>query len=203
MANEYVTSAALKATLSITGETYADADIAIALESASRAVDGICGRRFYADADATQVRVYSPSSRDLLRIDDLITLTSLKTDPGGDGTYEQTWTLNTDMVLEPLNPELIDATNRQPWTLIRRHPRGSYYFPADYPRSVQVTGKFGWPAVPAPVQTATSILASILLKRMREAPFGVVALGVDTAARIASTDRQVLALLTPYRRFRV
>lgn len=205
MANEYQTSAALKATLELTGETFADADVALALTAASRGIDQYTHRRFYADGDTSQVRVYSPWEKDLLRIDDLITLTSLKTDPGGDNVFENTWVLNDDFVLEPLNPELVDGTVKEPWTLIRRHPNADFEFTVKYPRTVQVTGKFGWPVVPDAIKTATVILAAKLLKRTREAPFGVVTVGIDAGAamRIARTDPDVRFLADPYVRGKV
>lgn len=191
MANEYVTAAAFKATLSLTGETYADADINVALEAASRGLDELCGRRFWVDADAAQVRYYQPINRDIVRVDDIVTLTTLQTDPGGDGTYESTWTLNTDHVLEPANA----VADSRPYELIVRHPTGNYYFPVGIPRGVKVTGKFGWAAVPPAIVQATTILASQLLRRSREAPFGIVSFGVDgAAARIARTDPNILFL---------
>lgn len=196
MANEYVTSDELKATLDLSGETFANADIADALETASRVIDKTCKRRFYADANVNQVRYYTPVVTNLLRIDDLVTLTSLKTDPGGDGTFEETWVENTDFVLCPLNPELVDASVREPWTLIETHPRGSYEFPTRYPRSVQVTGKFGWAAVPSQVSTATTLLAHRFLRRMREAPFAIIGIGIDQlAARLPTTDPDVALML--------
>src|SRR3990167_6833959 len=198
-ANEYVTRASLKTTLELTSETYADSDIDDAVAAASRAVDALCGRRFYADADAAQVRYYTPWETELVRIDDLVTLTSLKTDPGGDGTYEDTWTVDTDFVLLPLNRELIDGTNREPYRLIQRHPNGNYKFVIKYPRTVQLTGKFGWPAVPPAVEQATRVLAGRLLKRARETPYGIVGIGLDGGAvRMARTDPDVSSLLEPY-----
>jgi hypothetical protein len=66
------------------------------------------------------------------------------------------------------------------------------------PSSVAVTGQFGWPAVPAQVIEATTILATRLLRRAREAPFGVVGLGIDGAAvRISRFDPDVGFLLDP------
>jgi hypothetical protein len=56
--------------------------------------------------------------------------------------------------------------------------------------------------VPAPIVDATTMLANRLLKRKREAPLGVVALGIDTAARVARTDPDVLGLIEPYIRMR-
>lgn len=204
MANEYVTSAQLKATLSISGETYADADVAVAVETASRAIDEACSspqlrRRFYPDADANQVRYYDPTSSHRVRIDDLIALTSLKTDADGDGTFETTW-LSADFVLGPYNA----AAHGWPYESIARRAAGAYYFPHGIERSVQVTGRFGWAApVPAPIVQATTILAVKLLKRAREAPFAIVgaqAFGEGAAARIARTDPDIVVLTKPYAR---
>lgn len=200
MANEYVSSSELKATLELTGETFADADIALALTAASRGIDNTCNRRFYADADANQVRYYSPPCADHLWIDDLVTFTSLATDPGGDGTFEETWTQNTDFVLEPLNA----SADSEPFTAIRVHPSGSYYLPTDYPRTVKLTAKFGWAAVPEEVEEATTIVATKLLRRAREAPFGVVSVGLEGAAvRITRSDPDVAWLLNDFIRQRI
>lgn len=198
MANEYATSSELKATLSLTGETFADADIALALTAASRGIDNYCNRRFYADPDATQVRYYSPDHPRVLPITDLVTLTALAVDVDGDGAFEQAWTENTHFVLEPLNA----ATEGKPWTTLTVHPRGGRYFPTYQPRGVRVTGKFGWAAVPDAVKEATVILASKLMRRAREAPFGVVSVGVEegSAMRIAASDPDVNFLLRSYRR---
>lgn len=200
MANEYASSAELKAALSMTGETFADADITLALAAASRGIDNVTNRRFWKDTDAAQVRYYSPEDCDFLRIDDLETFTSLVADPGGDGTFEETWTLNTDFVLEPLNA----AADVEPFTVIRVHPNGSYRFAAAIPRSVKLTGKFGWPAVPDAIKEATMVLASKLLRRAREAPFGVVQIGLEGAAlRIARHDPDVNFLIASYMRSRI
>lgn len=193
MANEYITRVAFKKTLSLSNETFADDDIDLSLESSSRALDGLCKRRFYADADAAQIRYYRPINRELVRIDDLVTLTTLASDPGGDGTYEETWTLNTDFTLEPDNA----AADGKPYELIRRHPRGNYLFVPDYPRTVKVTGKFGWSAVPPAIKEATTLLTSKLLQRKREHPMGVV-ISAETAIRIASGDPDVFLLIKPF-----
>lgn len=197
MANEYVTSAELKATLSLTGETFADADVAVAVEAASRAVDQLCGRHFYKSVSET--RYYTPLSASLVVIDDLADFTTLDTDHDGDGTFEEAWTENTDFVFEPLNAE----ADGWPRTRIKLHPSSTVGFPVGYPRSVKLVGLFGWDAVPPAVAQATSIVAAQLLKRSREAPFGVVALGIDSAARIARFDPQVAMLLDPLRRLTV
>jgi len=194
MANEYVTATALKVTLALAGTTFADDDIGLAVESASRDVDAICGRRFYTDADAAQVRYYTPISPAVVHTDDIVTLTSLEVDRGGDGTFDETWTEDTDFTLEPLNA----GADGWPRWIVRVHPRGSYTFPR-LPRSVKVTGKFGWAAVPPAVEQATGLLASRLLTRARMAPLGIVQIGVDGGAgRVPRVDPDVTALLAPF-----
>lgn len=192
MATEYITSDQLKSTLELTGETFADSDIEAAIKAASRGIDNLCGRRFYADTDATKERYYTPDDEAWLRIDDLVELGSLQTDPDGGGTFEDTWVENTDFLLEPLNA----PADAKPWTSIRVHPLGNFYLPC-YPRSVKVTGKFGWATVPDEIVEATTVLASKLMRRAREAPFGVVAFGIEagSAMRIARQDPDVLFLV--------
>ena len=192
----YVQLEEFKSTISMKGEAFADEDIAASLAAASRQADYITGRRFYADADANQERWYTPRESDFLYINDLIELTSLMTDPDGDGTYEDTWAA-TDYRLEPLNAVL----DGRPFTLVRRKSAGSFRFPTSYEQSVQVTGRFGWATVPAEVREATSLLAHRLLKRKRESPTGVAGFGMDGATvRVMASDPDVLALLQPYSR---
>jgi hypothetical protein len=194
---DYIELEEFKATITMGGETYADLDIKNAITSASRWVDEETSRRFYPDADATQVRYYTPWREDVLMVDDIITITSLKTDDGGDGTFENTWTLNTDYTREPLNA----SADSEPWTLLRRHPTGSFYFPTSYPRTVELTGKFGWNSPPAAIKTATTIQAHRLLKRMREVPFGVAGIGLSgEAVRIVGIDPDAASLIRPYSR---
>lgn len=194
MTVSYVTSDELKATLSIT-ETFADDDIDRAVFAASRAIDNIARRRFYPDNDAAQVRYYTPHSARIVKTDDLVTITSVQTGPG-DGTFPWTLAVDTQYVAEPLNA----AADGWPWTRLC----ATHY--CQFPRarkSVRVTGKFGWATTPAAVEQATSILASKLLKRAREAPLGVFTVGgFDTVgvARIARGDPDVMMLIGAYER---
>ena len=193
----YVQVEEFKSTIELSGTSFSDEDVKMALKSACRAVDEICGRRFYPDADANQVRYYSPENYWTLYIDDIVTITSLKTDDSGDGTFENTWTLNTDYTSEPLNA----VADSQPWTKLCVHPSSSRFFPANFPRSVELTGKFGWNVVPAQVEEATTLLAHRLLKRARQAPFGISGLGLDgSVVRIMMSDPDVMMLLRPFQR---
>src|ERR1035437_6126382 len=103
-ATGYVTSEVLKATLGIAGSSYADDDMDAAIASASRVMEKMCNRRFWLDDDATSVRYYSPDGpADRMDIDDLVVLTSITSDEDGSFTFANTWTLNTDFILNPLN----------------------------------------------------------------------------------------------------
>lgn len=180
--NTYVELETFKSTAQLSGDTHADQDILVALIAASRGIDEALGRRFWADADALQAHYYTPEVAARLYIDDLVTLTTLKIDENGDGTFEDTWTANTDFVLGPLNA----AAEGKPYEHIDVHPRSTVTLPVGYPRSVQVTGKFGWATVPAQIKTLTTLVASRLVKRTREAPMGIVSLGLDGATMRAS-----------------
>jgi hypothetical protein len=189
----YVELEQFKDTLELTGESFADQDIQSALSSASRVIDRLCGQRFYTTSiDETR---YFDATGDRVRVGALQAVTSLAGDPNGDGSFLDTWA-TTDYTLYPINATL-DAI---PYQWIYRNPRGHFYFPQGYPGAVRIVGRFGWAAPPAEVTDATTILASRLLRRKREAPFGVVTVGIDVGAvaRIASVDPDVRTLLQPY-----
>lgn len=91
-----------------------------------------------------------------------------------------------------------------PYRALQRNPFSSRFFYC-YPKAVKVTGKFGWAAAPEPVQNATSVIAAQLLKRAREAPFGLVQIGLDGAvvrAMQIARDPQLNLELGPYSRNR-
>ncbi len=185
----YITTAELKSTLSI-GSTYADADIVTAIDAASRACDGYKDTRFWA---TTETRYYTgcPGERSL-RIDSASAVATVLVDMNGDGSYETTWTNGTDFYTDPINA----ATDSAPYTRIVLYQQAGKRFP-NYANSVKVTGTFGWPTVPSGVKEATSILASRLLKRARETPYGIVVVAGDAvaAARLGRIDPDVAFLL--------
>ena len=193
MADDYITLEELFNTTELTGTNFANHDARGAIASASQAIDEYCGRFFFTGGTA-DVRYYTPAESRHLSVDDIVACTTFKTDLDGDGTFETTWTVNRDFTLEPLNA----AADGKPYEEIRVHPASGFRFSC-WPRSAQVTGQFGWPAVPAPVKQATTIMATRLMKRAREAPFGVVGLGIDnTAVRVARVDPDVAFLLDPF-----
>lgn len=191
-APSYVTLEQFKASLAATGFSGADADLTQQLATASRAVDKICGRRFYLlDQSNDQTRYYTPLRPVTLEIDDLVSLTSMASDQDGDGIFETTWTLHSDFELGPDNSDL----DLEPWQWVKLKQRSETLLPVGVPRSVQVVGRFGWASVPDGVISLTSILAARLVQRVRSAPFGVISIGVESATRIAKEDPDMLNLV--------
>lgn len=185
--NGYATLDELKARLGLS-DTVDDAVLEPVIEAASRLVDSATGRVFYA---TTETRYFTALNDELVYVDDLLTVTSLKTDADGDRTYETTWA-TTDYDLEPYNAA--------PYTSIRTAPSGSYGFPT-FRRGVEVTGSWGYCATgshPDAINEATLLLAIRLFKR-KDAPFGVLGSPEMGVARLPAVDPDVQALLAPYR----
>lgn len=174
-----------------------DLRIEIAVEAASRAIDDFCTRRFYSLAE---VRTYTADAFNWLPIDDLVSLTSLKTDEDGDGTHEITWQA-TDYILKPANA----ALNGKPYTSIITRPRGTRGFPAGIPDGVRVEGMFGFPSTSSDVRKvkqAALIQMTRLFKR-KDSPYGVA--GASEFGQLVllrpTLDPDVQELLMPLRRF--
>lgn len=168
-----------------------------AIEAASRAIDKEMDTNFYG---ASETRHYTAEFDDLLFLpDDLISITTLKTDEDDDGTYEVTWTTS-DYYLEPRNARVKanDRDNR-PYRQIRINQNGDYFFPTN-PYGVQIIGSFGYTTgivsgepteVPSVIRQATMLIAHRWWKR-KDAIFGIAgtpALGVQVIqARIMKDD---------------
>jgi hypothetical protein len=194
---DYVDLDDLKNTISADGTTFLDADGERAITSASRAIDTATNRFFYADAEADQERFYTPDRALTLEIDDLIELTAVELDLNGDGTFETAWTETADFFLEPFNAE----ANSVPWERVKVRKACGKRLPL-VERSVRVTGRFGWAEVPPEIVEATGILATKLIRRAREAPFGILAVALETgtAIRLARTDPDIATLIDAFTR---
>lgn len=196
MTNPYASLVQVKAALRIT-DSVDDTLLEMAIESASRAIDGHANRYFYSSGTAT--RIYTADSYDLVQIDDLAgTAITLVTDPNADNTWADTWT-TTDYQLEPVNG-IVDGLN-VPYTRIRAI--GDYSFPMnDGEALVKVTGVFGWSAVPTAITQACVIQSSRIFKRL-DSPLGVAGFGDMGAVRVSRyLDPDVEQLVAPYRRLR-
>lgn len=205
MSNPYATLSDVKAAARIT-DAIDDALLEVAIESASREIDSYCERVFYQTGSTAvpAVRVYVPQDLYVVQTDDIVSLTTLKSDSNGDGTFDQTWA-STDYQLEPLNGIAGGITT--PYTRIRAV--GTYLFPTYEPRnvdanqaSVQVTGVFGFASVPTAVKQATIISALRLYKRL-ESPTGVLGFSDVGVVRVGRVDPDVERLIGPYRKVRM
>lgn len=192
--NGYCTLAELKASLDIT-DTIDDGILERAITSASRTIDRYCARNFY---KVTATRLYSPRDSYVCDIDDLVSLTSLKTTDDDTQTFDLTWSAS-DYQLEPLNG-VVDGMPT-PYTRIRAI--GDYTFQTlDGEASVRVQGVFGFDTIPDEVSYATIIQASKLYKR-KDSPLGVIS-GEYGAMRVGvRLDPQVTELVDAWRRIRV
>jgi hypothetical protein len=157
----YCTADELKSRLQI-GSTTDDYEISLAVAAASRAIDKYCGRYFYR---ATATQTYVPGGLYRTDVDDLVSVTTLATDPAGTtaqgGTFPVTWPAGS-WQLTPYNP----GDPGEPWPYTSIRAVGGLTFPWVVPQllmrmdRVQVTGVFGWPAVPQVIRQMSLQVAS-------------------------------------------
>ena len=197
--NGYVSLALVKKALRVTDDI--DDDILeLSIEAASREIDGYCERVFY---QTTESRVFVPQDSFTTQIDDLVSLTSLKTSSTGE-TFDTTWA-STDYQLEPNNG--IAGGLETPSTRIRAI--GDYVFPTwvaqnvnHYEATVQVTGTWGWSAVPTAVEQA-ALLLTLRQYRRYDSPLGIAGFDEMGAVRVGRIDPDVQKLLMPFRKVKM
>lgn len=170
-----------------------DSLLEMAIESASRLIDGYAGRYFYNAGSAT--RNFVAEDLYLTVIDDLHSITSLATTDKVGGAYT-TWTA-TDFQLEPLNGTADGI--QSPYTAVRAV--GNYGFTFFNNQAlVRIVGSWGWASVPVAIKQATIIQASRIFKRL-DSPLGVAGFGDMGVVRVGSRlDPDVQHLVDPYRR---
>lgn len=193
----YCTRTEVKAALGIT-DTADDTLIDAAILAAEEQLNGHCQRdgassNFNIAASAT--KVFRPQDECTVWIDDLANVTSLVVKVGdNNGSYPTTLTIGTDFQVWPYN-----ATSRQPVWPFTKLEAVNYSFPTWYSQpAIQVTGNFGWAAVPDAVNKACILLA-IDQYKLNNAPFGVVGNNdFGTVRAGAGINRQAAALLAPF-----
>jgi hypothetical protein len=169
----------------------------MAIESASRLIDGYAGRQFFSSGTAT--RYYTADDDFVCEIDDISSSNiTLITAMDADAVFDTTWA-TTDYQLEPLNAVL----DGQAWPYTRIRAVGDYLWPISGGEAlVKLTAVFGWPAVPIAIKQATIIQASRIFKRL-DSPLGVAGFGDLGVMRVSSSlDPDVAQLVAPYRRLR-
>lgn len=197
MSTAYATLSVLKARLDIpTTDTANDNYLTAIIDAASRAIDDFAGFHIYVDATDT-VRYFRARNAFTCYIDNLVSITELATDPTGDRTYSDVWS-PTDYDLQPDNP------HEAPYQWIIRTPNSAYAFPP-WPRSVRITGKFGWSSTIPPQVTEACLLMAAQIWLRKDKPFGVA--GGDEVMLSANlqsimfNDLHIIGLLQRYRRY--
>jgi hypothetical protein len=199
ISNGYCSLAQIKAALRIT-DSVDDTLLEMAVESASRLIDGHTGRVFYNAGTAT--RYYVAQDDFVVQIDDIHAATNLliSTAENADGVFNTTFA-STDYQLEPVN-RVLDGL---PWVYTRIRAVGDYFWPISGGEAlVKVTSAhFGWDAVPTPVTQAWVIQGSRIFKRL-DSPLGVPGVGELGVMRVSrDLDPDVAALVAQYRRSQV
>lgn len=170
------------------------------LYACSRQVEEDCGRRFWLDS-VPVARVYNPHRRTsrteqgyLFQVDDIgvVDGTQVTVEVGHQATASSSpvYTAIPDWELGPDNAFI----RNRPWTWILRWWRPWIYNPLD---RIRVTTQFGWPTVPYQIDQATYLLSQRIYKR-RNSSEGVVGFADMGAIRIARTDPDYQALISPF-----
>ena len=193
--NGYASLSEVKAALRII-DTVDDSLLEMAIEAASRLIDGHTARKFY---KASGTRYFVATDELVCEVDDLASSTiTLATSGNADGVYDIIWD-TTDYQLEPLNGEL----DGLPWSYTKIRAIEDYLFPILGGEAlIKVTGIFGWDTIPIAVKQACIIQASRIFKRL-DSPLGVAGFGDMGAMRVSrDLDPDVAQLVMPYRRMR-
>lgn len=157
--------------------------IEMAIRAASRQIDRITGRRFYADQVATTRtfptlgRTFSRTAGSALLVDDIASSTGLVV--AGNAVTLTGITGGPDNAL----------VYGQPITYLQ----GVGSWLTGY-TSVQVTARWGWPVVPDEVAMATQLLATRLYRR-KDSPQGVISSADWGSVRVSRVDPDVEALI--------
>lgn len=194
ISNGYATLAEVKASLRI-NDTVDDALLEIAIESASREIDGLANRTFAVAGTAATARTFIATNSDWVWVDDFASTTgfTLLTADSLDGNFATTWG-TADYQLEPLN----NVAGGISWPYTRIRSTGNLGFPASGDLAgVKVTARWGWAAVPVAIKQATILLAARMFKRF-DSPLGVAGFGDLGAIRVSRVDPDVAALVEPF-----
>jgi hypothetical protein len=202
--NGYASLAALKAELTIQ-DSDDDIRLEAAINAASRQIDGWCGRRFWQDGSVV-AREFYPDDYRTVCPGDISTKTGLvvKVDTGDDGLFATTLTIDTHFLVRPLNAA--DEVPVWPYTeIVLTDDTSTWFVQSGSGRpNVQVTAKFGWPAVPDDVTQACLIQAKNLYKAT-SGTYSGFQLSVDAGAvmRTPGMDGVAGMLLERYRKVSV
>jgi hypothetical protein len=192
----YASAATYRSMLSKT-DTADDASILSDLTAISRYIERKLGRFFTTDA-ANVTRVYQSTlytnQPKTLFVDDLVSINTLKVDENDDGTYAESAWASTDYELLPRNAA--DGPEAAPYTEIFIPPWSTKNLWGHH--RVEISGKFGWPAIPSAVESACVQLTGILRLETPRAT-RTVNIGAETVLETSEIAQDIVAdLLNVY-----
>jgi hypothetical protein len=198
--NGYLTTAEARtyAGLSDLADTELLDDVVTAV---SRAIDNACQRCFFQHtAEARTFPTQSATTLTLGAFNDLVSVTSLKFDRDGDGTFEETLSASNYGLLPPSGGGFPEAG---PYTVVELYNQTLFPIPGGTAGTgrkmlTQITGTWGWPAVPAQVKQACRLQVARVMKR-QESPLGVAGFGEFGVVRVSRLDPDIDAMLQPYK----
>ena len=203
-AERYLNMTELKTSLTMLGQGYSDADMLRCLDAASRALEQEY-RNYWTIGVPGEVRYYTAMTDRLVPLGDLLTPTLVAVDIAygtewGPGTYGRTLQ-TTDYRLLPIqNGPSGGGGNGQAYkTLQLARPAVPPYLPLGTD-AIKITGTYGFEVPPSGVKSSVGIIATRLLRRIREAPFGVFAVGADGLVARAgdlARDTEIKAAMLP------
>jgi len=200
----YCTVDALKSRFSDT-RTTDDLEYHAACFAASRALEQYCQRVFYRTTETRTLNMTNLYCLNLPAFHDLVSVTSLRTDESGDGTFETTWAASDYQLLCLDDTPNVNA-GPEPRPYVKVFAVGSRFFPLlPYSRPsrkdrVEITGVWGWPAVPWSIKKAAEIVAAETFK-LKDAP-GMATSGYeDFSVSMLDTEarRRFARFANPYR----
>jgi hypothetical protein len=191
--NGYCTEDELRAWMGDTGTILSSEVLVGAINAASRVIDDFCARRFWQDSGlvARDFRVRDSSVAWIHDVGDLTGM-SVATDDMGDGSFSTLWD-SSDYELSPYPQD-----DSSPHAYYRIHSFGRSFPVNDYRRTLRVTAKWGWEAIPDQIHQACLMKANILVLR-KDSPYGVAGFsefGVVRLLRIE--DPEITRLLAPF-----
>ncbi len=193
--NGYIELSLLKSSLQIEDNSLDDF-LELAIEGASRQIDAACERVFYQSNDET--RLFTPRDSYVVEIDDLRSVTSIKSSSDADGAFDITWEPK-DYQLEPLNGKSggVDF----PATHVRAVDE--YLWPIDgQEATVRIEGDWGFESVPTQIRQACLILSARLFER-RNSPLGIAGFSDIGAVRVSRFDADIENLIMPFKKVRM
>lgn len=198
--DSYATAAEYRAGID-QDDTAEDAELLLCTTAVSRYIERLMprmpsgtARHFTVDASVT-TRLFDGNGKNRIWVDDISTTTGLVVKVDLNADYDvadsgETLAIDTDFWVGPWNAAA--GSEVRPYTFLEIVPTTSAFsaWPKQY-KSVSVTAKFGWSAVPEPVKRAT-IGITKALRDISKAPYSLAYENIENAVRMSPVAHNLL-----------